>query len=96
MTIDRTEYALTSDRTVEFAHLENPGCPTQWRVSWLSDRPLTDDEAWAAMELAELLADPDIRYDPDRMASAIRCAGKLGLIVEQAMLAMDARRAMRG
>ncbi|MFI7665436.1 hypothetical protein [Nocardia sp. NPDC049526] len=96
MTIDRTEKALTSDRTVEFAHVANPGYPTQWRVSWLPDRPLTDDQAWAAMELAELLADPSVRYDPTRMARAIRCAGKLGLIVEQAMLMLAQRRTLHG
>ncbi|WP_433684028.1 hypothetical protein [Nocardia sp. CA-119907] len=96
MTIDRTEHSMTSDRTVEFAHRQNREYPTQWRVSWLPDRPLTDDQAWAAMELAELLADPDIRYDAVAMACAIRCAGRLGLIVEQAMLALNGRRAMHG
>jgi hypothetical protein len=48
------------------------------------------------MELAELLADPDIRYDAVGMARAIRCAGRLGLIVEQAMLALDGRKAIHG
>ncbi|MEV5832048.1 hypothetical protein [Nocardia sp. NPDC052112] len=74
--------------------MANPGYPTRWRVSRLPDRLLTDDQAWAAMELTELLAGP--RHDPARMTRAIRHAGRLGMIVGEALLVLAQRRTLRG
>lgn len=53
-----------------------------WRLSWLPNQ-LTREQAWAGMQLQEILSHPDPASDHDAHARAL--SDRLGLTVQQTL-----------
>ncbi|WP_433191951.1 hypothetical protein ACQP1G_24725 [Nocardia sp. CA-107356] len=53
-----------------------------WRLSWLPNH-LTHEQAWAGMQLQEILSHPDPASDHDAHARAL--ADQLGITVQQTL-----------
>ncbi|MEV0248693.1 hypothetical protein AB0H76_18980 [Nocardia sp. NPDC050712] len=89
--IRTTEWTMTSDITPETAYRETGAGPRLWRLSWLPDRLLTRQQAWAGMELDEILSDIDSVHNRLIQARAADCAAELGLLWEQAVIMLSKR-----
>ncbi|WP_405495498.1 hypothetical protein [Nocardia sp. NBC_00511] len=95
MTIDITAREMTSDLSPEYA-FRVPGTGTGvWRLSWLPRRPLTREQAYAGMELDEVLSDPDAVFDEGAHSSAATLAARIGIGVERAVILLAQRLAER-
>ena len=62
-----------------------------WRLSWLPDRFLTFEQAYAGMEVDEILADPALVNDEAALAHAARGVQQLGLVWEQVVVFLYGR-----
>ncbi|MFF2392914.1 hypothetical protein [Nocardia sp. NPDC058114] len=93
MVIHGTDDTLRSDRTPEFAQRTDTG---GWRLSWLPEYTLTREQAWAGMELDELVSDLAAVHDRLAHAEISARADLLGIIWQQALIKLakriDARR----
>ncbi|WP_225732175.1 MULTISPECIES: hypothetical protein [unclassified Nocardia] len=84
---------MTSDLTPERADRLTDQWARAWRLSWLPDRLLTEQQARAGLELAEIIhGTPDFELDELRLARAARCAGLLRLVLQQAVIVLNQRR----
>ncbi|MBL1072770.1 hypothetical protein JK358_00005 [Nocardia sp. 2] len=72
-------WSITSGVVDEFAERIPGEHHTDWRVSWLPGRPLTRDQALAAMELVELLYDPARNNEPGTQAAVAEAARAVGI-----------------
>ncbi|UGT43911.1 hypothetical protein LTV02_11205 [Nocardia yamanashiensis] len=95
MTIDISSRAMVSDLTPEFAFRAHGFTEEVWRLSWLPEHRLTWEQAWAGMELDEILSDPHIVDDHGAHATAADRAARLGIGVEHAVLVLARRMAER-
>lgn len=83
MAIFRKGRTIGSDRTPECATLGDDG---RWRLTWLPEHPLTQDQAVAGLRLDEILSDPALVDDRMAIAEATTCADRIGIILEQAVI----------
>ncbi|QIS05513.1 hypothetical protein F5X71_27220 [Nocardia brasiliensis] len=90
-----TAWSMTSDTTPEYASRTADHGDKAWCLSWLPQRLLTFEQARAGMELDELLSDPESVHDGMALALADNCAGRIGLLREQAVLLLAKRMAAR-
>lgn len=93
MVIHGTDDTLRSDRTPEFAQRTDTG---GWRLSWLPEYTLSREQAWAGMELDELVSDPDAVHDRIAHAEISARADLLGIIWQQALIKLAKRIDARG
>ncbi|MEC3917389.1 hypothetical protein [Nocardia sp. CDC160] len=93
--IDITSREMTSDISPEFAVCETRRGEVVWRLSWLPTRRLTREQAWAGMELDEVLSDPAIVHDAAAHLWAADLARCLGIGVERAVVLLAQRLAER-
>ncbi|MFD6396608.1 hypothetical protein [Nocardia sp. NPDC060249] len=93
MVIQGTDDTLRSDRTPEFAQRTDTG---GWRLSWLPDYTLTREQAWAGMELDELVSDLAAVHDRLAHAEISARADLLGIIWQQALIKLAKRIDARG
>lgn len=91
MTIETTEWAITSDRTPEHAYRVAGAGAAVWRLSWLPDHRLTFTQARAGMELDELLSDPAVVHDLDAHRQVSEHSATLGVRYEHAVLLLARR-----
>lgn len=94
MTIFCTEWALTSDITPEFAR-RVAGSPGWWGLSWLPERVVSFEQAWAGMVLDEIVSDPRLVSDRMALAYAATQADTLGVVWEQAVVRLSRRMGAR-
>ncbi|MFI9503831.1 hypothetical protein [Nocardia sp. NPDC052566] len=95
MTLIVTDESMSSDRTRERADRLTDQFAAAWRLSWLPERLLTEQQARAGLELAEIIhSTPNLDQDEVALARASRCAGQLHLVVEQARIALEYRRSL--
>lgn len=87
MTLQLTDWLITSDITPETAHDTGNG----WVLSWLPGRLLTREQAVTGMVLDETLSDPDPEDYLLAMEIAAIRAADLGLELAQAVLLLHAR-----
>ncbi len=73
------DWSITTPLVGEFAERIPGEMETNWRVSWLPGRLLTRDQALAAMELVELLYDPDYPNDASLQSKVVIIAEVLGI-----------------
>lgn|GEM_PF-4363347 len=91
MTIETTDWAMTSDRTPEYAW-RNPGAGVAvWRLSWLPEHRLSHAQARAGMELDELLSDPAVVHDEPAHRKVAAHAATLGVQYEHAVILLSRR-----
>ncbi|MEV6340670.1 hypothetical protein AB0M12_38885 [Nocardia vinacea] len=76
--------SVTPDEWAWRAGREEPA----WRLSWIPDQ-LTRAQAWAGMQLQEILSHPDPASDHDAHARAL--ADQLGITVQQALHTLHQR-----
>ncbi|MBW0273984.1 hypothetical protein ATM97_32225 [Nocardia sp. MH4] len=88
MTIHSTDDTLRSDRTPEFAQRIGPDT---WRLSWLPEFTVTREQAWAGMELDELVSDLAAAHDRLAHAEISARADVLGIIWQQALIKLAKR-----
>ncbi|MFC9659894.1 hypothetical protein ACFVJ5_06615 [Nocardia sp. NPDC127606] len=93
MVIHGTDDTLRSDRTPEFAQRNDTG---GWRLSWLPEYTLTREQAWAGMELDELVSDLAGVHDRLAHAEISARADLLGIIWQQALIKLAKRIDARG
>lgn len=87
MTLEPTDWLITSDITPETAHYTGDG----WILSWLPGRLLTREQAITGMVLDETLSDPDPEDYLLAMEIAAVRAADLGLELAQAVVLLHAR-----
>ena len=91
MTLELTNWLITSDITPETARYVPTVDGDSWLLSWLPGRILTRDQAISAMVLDETLSDPNPEdYVIALELAAIR-AEDLGLDLPQAIVLLHAR-----
>ncbi|WP_067821497.1 hypothetical protein [Nocardia inohanensis] len=95
MTIDISNRSMVSDVTPEFAFRAYGFAEEVWRLSWLPEHRLTWEQAWAGMELDEILSDPAVVDDQRAHATAADRAARLGIGVEHAVIVLARRMAER-
>ncbi|MBC7303993.1 MAG: hypothetical protein H5T78_24000 [Nocardia sp.] len=88
MAIHGTDDILRSDRTPEFARRTETG---GWRLSWLPEYLLSREQAWAGMELDELVSDLAAVHDRLAHAEISARADTLGIIWQQALIKLAKR-----
>ncbi|MET8777020.1 hypothetical protein ABZV58_18615 [Nocardia sp. NPDC004654] len=88
MTIQTTEWTMISDLTPESAYRDGADA---WRLSWLPGRVLSREQAFAGMELDELLSDPDMVHDRIAHAHAAERADRLGILLDHAIILLHKR-----
>ena len=93
MAIHGTDDTLRSDRTPEFAQRTDTG---GWRLSWLPEYTLSREQAWAGMELDELVSDLAAVHDRLAHAEISARADLLGIIWQQALIKLAKRIDARG
>ncbi len=91
MSIETTDWSMTSDRTPEYAWRETDEGMAHWRLSWLPGQRLSHLQALAGMELDELLSDPDAVHDEDTYQEVADYAAALGVRYERAVLLLSRR-----
>ncbi|MQY22197.1 hypothetical protein [Nocardia macrotermitis] len=91
MTIETTDWAMSSDRTPEHAWRVAAAGVAVWRLSWLPDHRLTFDQARAGMELDELLSDPAIVHDLAAHRRVSEHSATLGVRYEHAVVLLARR-----
>lgn len=85
------EWSITSGVVSEFAERLPGRADADWRVSWLPGRLLTREQAIAAMELVELLFEPDRGADPAARDAITAAAELLGIRPIDAAAALSER-----
>ncbi|MFF2083467.1 hypothetical protein ACFVVM_06805 [Nocardia sp. NPDC058176] len=83
MTIHLTPDDMRSTRTPEYA-VRTGADPEVWQLSWLPGRTLTRKQAFAGMQLDELLSDLNAVHDKRAHAQIEFCAAALGIAWTQA------------
>ncbi|MGF6888103.1 hypothetical protein ABIA39_006616 [Nocardia sp. GAS34] len=91
MTIETTEWAMTSDRTPEYAWRAIGVGVAVWRLSWLPEHRLSHAQACAGMELDELLSDPAAVHDEPTHRKVAEHASVLGVHYEHAVILLSRR-----
>ncbi|WP_067834234.1 hypothetical protein [Nocardia lijiangensis] len=91
MTIQTTDWTMISDLTPESAYRDGGPFADAWRLSWLPGRTLSREQAFAGMELDELLSDPDMVHDRMTHARAAERADRLGILLEHAVILLHKR-----
>ncbi|WP_336082584.1 hypothetical protein [Nocardia sp. SSK8] len=90
MTIHLTPDDMRSTRSPEYA--ERVGAdPEVWLLSWLPDRKLTREQAFAGMQLDELLSDVTATHDRMAHAQISAYADTIGIVWEQAIIRLYKR-----
>nr|WP_246461871.1 hypothetical protein [Nocardia transvalensis] len=82
---------MMSDRTPEHAFRVDGFGAAVWRLSWLPEHRLTHEQAWAGMELDELLSDPAAVHDESAQRRVSDHAAALGVRYEQAVILLSRR-----
>ncbi|MEV6770450.1 hypothetical protein AB0N05_17695 [Nocardia sp. NPDC051030] len=85
------DWSITSAVVGEFAERLPGPDESDWRVSWLPGRVFTRDQALAAMELVELLYDPDRPNSPATQATIAAAAEILGIRPIDAAITLSER-----
>ncbi len=91
MTIETTDWAMTSDRTPEYAWRTTGVGVAVWRLSWLPDHRLSHAQARAGMELDELLSDPAAVHDEPTHRKVAEHTAALGVRYEHAVILLARR-----
>lgn len=91
MTIHITDWQMTSGISLEFAERVQTRHGSSWLLSWLPGRTLSFEQAYAAMELDEILSDPELVYDDAALNWARHQAEQLGLVFEQVVVLLATR-----
>ncbi|MFC4128357.1 hypothetical protein [Nocardia rhizosphaerae] len=90
MTIHITPDDMRSTHSPEYA--ERIGTdPEVWRLSWLPERKLNRDQAYAGMELDELISDLTTAHDRLTHAQINALADAVGIVWEQAIIRLYKR-----
>ncbi|WP_278262366.1 hypothetical protein [Nocardia sp. AG03] len=90
MTIHLTPNDMRSTRSPEYA--ERVGAdPEIWVLSWLPDRKLSREQAFAGMQLDELLSDVNATHDRMAHAQINAYADTIGIVWEQAIIRLYKR-----
>ncbi|MEV6430365.1 hypothetical protein [Nocardia sp. NPDC051463] len=91
MNVHTTEWTMISDITPESAYKATGSGAAVWSLSWLTDRPLTREQALAGMELDEILSDPSGVHDRGAHFEATKRADIIGIPWEQAVILLSER-----
>lgn len=91
MSIHITDWLMTSGISLEFAERVQTRHGSSWLLSWLPGRALSFEHAYAAMELDEILSDPELVYDDAALAWARQQAELLGLVFDQVVVLLATR-----
>lgn len=91
MSIRITDWLMTSGISLEFAERVQTRHGSSWLLSWLPGRALSFEQAYAAMELDEILSDPELVYDDAALAWARQQADQLGLVFDQVVVLLATR-----
>jgi hypothetical protein len=91
VTIETTEWVMTSDRTPEYAWRATGAGVAVWRLSWLPEHRLSHAQARAGMELDELLSDPSAVYEEPTHRKLAEHASVLGVHYEHAVILLSRR-----
>jgi hypothetical protein len=91
VTIKTTNWAMTSDRTPEYAYRVEGAGAAVWRLTWLPDHRLTREQALAGMQLDELLSDPDLVQDTVIHGQVATLAAMVGVQYEHAVILLSRR-----
>lgn len=91
MTIHITDWLMTSGISPEFAERVQTRHGSWWRLSWLPDRDLSFEQAYAGMAVDETLSDPALVYDETALARAVESVDLLGLVWEQVVVLLANR-----
>ncbi|WP_328395158.1 hypothetical protein [Nocardia sp. NBC_00416] len=83
MTIHITDWLMTSGISPEFAERAQTRHGSWWQLSWLPGRALSFEQAYAGMEVDEILSDPALVNNEKALAHAIALVDLLGLVWEQ-------------
>lgn len=83
MTIHITDWLMTSGITPEFAERVQTRHGSSWLISWLPGRALSFEQAYAAMELDEILSDLRLVDDTAALRRAQQRVEMVGLVFEQ-------------
>lgn len=90
MTIHITPDDMRSSHSPEYAEWVGSD-PEVWRLSWLPERRLSRDQAYAGMELDELISDLTAANDRLAHAQINALADTLGIVWEQAIIRLYKR-----
>lgn len=91
MTIHITDWLMTSGISPEFAERVQTRHGSWWRLSWLPDRDLSFEQAYAGMSVDQTLSDPALVYDETALARAAESVELLGLVWEQVVVLLANR-----
>ncbi|MFI5719213.1 hypothetical protein [Nocardia sp. NPDC051750] len=83
MAIHITDWLMTSGISPEFAERVQTRHGSSWLLSWLPQRSLSFEQAYAAMELDEILSDPRLVHDTAALTRAQQQVELVGLVWEQ-------------
>ncbi len=90
MTIHLTPDDMRSTRSPEYA-VHVVADPDVWQLSWLPERTLTREQAYAGMKLDELISDLAAAHDRLVHAQISAYADELGIVWEQAIIRLFKR-----
>ncbi|MGY0499127.1 hypothetical protein ACWZHB_11585 [Nocardia sp. FBN12] len=90
MTIHLTPDDMRSTRSPEYA-VRVVTDPDVWQLSWLPERRLTREQAYAGMLLDELISDATATHDRIAHARISAHADTLGIVWEQAIIRLYKR-----
>jgi hypothetical protein len=90
MTIHITPDDMRSTHSPEYAERVSAD-PETWRLSWLPERKLNRDQAYAGMELDELISDLTAAHDRLTHAQINALADTIGIVWEQAIIRLYKR-----
>lgn len=91
MTIRITDWLMTSGISPEFAERVQTRHGSWWRLSWLPDRDLSFEQAYAGMAVDVTLSDPALVDDEPALARAAESVELLGLVWEQVVVLLATR-----
>ncbi|MGW4065942.1 hypothetical protein [Nocardia grenadensis] len=91
MTIHITDWLMTSGISPEFAERVQTRHGSWWRLSWLPDRDLSFEQAYAGMSVDETLSDPGLVSDETALTRAAESVEQLGLVWEQVVVLLANR-----
>ncbi|MEU4311746.1 hypothetical protein [Nocardia sp. NPDC024068] len=91
MTIHITYWLMTSGISPEFAERVQTRHGSSWQLSWLPGRALSYEQAYAGMEIDQILSAPELVEDPAAMAYAARQVDLLGLLWDQVVYLLAKR-----
>ncbi|MFI1460647.1 hypothetical protein [Nocardia carnea] len=83
MSIHITDWLMVSDISPEYAERVQTRHGSSWLLSWLPGVGLSFEQAYAAMELDEILSDPRSVDDTAALTRAQQQAELAGLVLEQ-------------